>query len=156
MAAPKSFRKAFYGELDKGAAKPTFCHPKRKQDMEEEVKKMKRVLDGGDISSEHKMSFELRLKEREGRLDKINESEERSRKNFEEDKDYWVKRRNELKETIRDAMPSRTDVKERRVNPHKVIKDEKEGGLGQVKTEFIVLSRLMGEDSNVSFLQRGR
>jgi hypothetical protein len=28
------------------------------------------------------------------------------------------------------------------------------GGLGEVKREFIVISRALGEESNVSFLQR--
>ena len=64
-----------------------------------------------------------------------------------------MKRRNDLGEEIAGTMPSRDDIRKRRVNPHKIIRQEK-GGFEEKKKEYIVISRLMGEDSNVSFLQR--
>ena len=154
MAAPKSFRKAFFDpKLDKGASKPVFCYPKRKQDLEEEVAKMEKTLDGGNINKEHEMTYRLRHKERKERLDAIHEAEDNAHKNFDQDKDYWVKRREDLKEEIRNTMPTRADIQKRRVNPHKIIKTEK-SGFEEKKKEFIVISRLMDEDSNISFLQR--
>ena len=50
-------------------------------------------------------------------------------------------------------MHSRMDAEKRRVNPHRVANAEK-GGLGAMKKEYIVISRALGEESNVSFLQR--
>ena len=154
MAAPKSYKR-FYDStgVDKGASKPIFCYPERKKRFEEETQGMRRLLDSGNINSEHKMSYELRVKEREKRLESMNSAEGKARESFEQDKDYWVKRRNDLGEEIAGTMPSRDDIRKRRVNPHKIIRQEK-GGFEEKKKEYIVISRLMGEDSNVSFLQR--
>ena len=154
MAAPKSYKR-FYDSngVDKGASKPIFCYPERKKRFEEETQSMRRQLESGNINSEHKMSFELRVKEREKRLDSMNSAADKARKEFEQDKDYWVERRKKLAEEIAGTMPTRDDVRKRRVNPHKIIKQEK-SGFEDKKKEYIVISRLMGEDSNVSFLQR--
>ena len=143
----------FWGPHDKGAAKPAFCYPQRIQALKEEVRRMERNLEMGYISAERKMAYEARLKERKQRLDSINESIERTQKIINNNKDFWVRRRRELADLIRNAMPSRKDVEKRRVNPYRVAKMEKEG-LGEVKKEFIVISRALGEESNISFLQR--
>jgi hypothetical protein len=145
--------KQFYGPVDKGSNKPAFCYPQRKQNMEEEVRSMERALDMGVVTGDRRMQFEASLRQKKDRLDAIGESTENAKKLFEKDKDQWVNRRKELAEEISNGMPSRKDVKDRRVNPHRVLKDEK-SGLGEKKKEFIVLSRLMEEESNVSFLQR--
>jgi len=154
MAAPKSYRR-FYDDkgVDKGASKPIFCYPERKKRFEEETTSMRKLLESGNINAEHKMSYELRIKEREKRLESMNSAEENARKVFDEDKDYWVDRRKKLAEEITGTMPSRDDIRKRRVNPHKIIRQEK-SGFEDKKKEYIVISRLMGEDSNVSFLQR--
>ena len=143
----------FFGEVDKGSAKPSFCYPKRKQDLEEEISKMERNLEIGNVGEENRMSYKLKVDKKRERLTKINESEENSKKLFNQDKDAWIERRNKLKEEISSGLPTRADVKKRHVNPHKIARMEKEG-FGVKKQEYIVLSRLAEEDSNVSFLQK--
>jgi hypothetical protein len=149
----------FWGPHDKGAAKPAFCYPGRIQDLQEEVSKMERNLEMGWVSPERKMAYEMRLRQRKERLDSIKEHSERVQNIISKDKDWWVRRRSELGETIRNAMPRRKDIAQRRVNPFKVMKMEKEGiggkpSLGELKKEYIVISRALGEESNISFLER--
>jgi gas vesicle protein len=143
----------FYGPLDKGSAKPSFCYPKRKEALKEEVEKMERVLDSGHIAKEHEMEARVTLKTKKDRLKAIDSQEGEARKLFNENKDKWMERRTTLAEEIRETMPTEENVRKRRVNPHKVLVTEK-SGLEDKKKEFIVLSRLAGEDSNVRFLQK--
>jgi hypothetical protein len=143
----------WWGPHDKGAAKPAFCYQRRVDNLREEVRSMERNLDMGYVSAERKMAYETRLKERKTRLDSIDAETSRVRKSLGKNKDYWVERRKELGEQIASAMPSRNDVEKRRVNPYKVAKMEKEG-LGDMKKEYIVISRALGEESNISFLER--
>jgi hypothetical protein len=147
--------KEFYGPLDKGSAKPSFCYPQRKASMEEDIRKMERALESGYISKEREMEAKIRLRTKKERLDKINEQEETARKLFTANKDVLIKRREELAEDIRSAMPSRDSVNKRITNPFTVLKREK-GGLEEKKKEYIVLSRLAGEESNVTFLQKDK
>ena len=143
----------FYGELDKGAAKPSFCYPGRKTELEDEIGSMKRAIENGHVSPDKKMSVEVDLRKREERLDKLNGQESAARTLFNENKDKWLERRTTLAEEIAEATPTRADKKKGIVNPHRVLMAEK-GGLQDKKTEFIVLSRLAGEESNVGFLQK--
>lgn len=144
----------FYGPLDKGAARPSFCYPKRKEDLNEEIRSMERAIASGYVAPDKKISLEMDLSKRKERLDKLNEQESAARKLFNENKDKWLERRSALAEEIGNAMPSRSDVKKKIVNPHRILKQEKQAGLQEKKTEYIVLSRLAEEESNVSFLQR--
>jgi hypothetical protein len=147
-----SFRD-FYGSLDKGAARPAFCYPKRKEELVEEIKSMKRAIENGHVAADKVMDLKMDLRKREGRLDKLNEEESAARKLFNENKDKWLERRTKLAEEISEATPTRGDKKKKVVNPHRVLMAEK-SGLQEKKTEYIVISRLAGEESNVSFLVR--
>jgi hypothetical protein len=143
----------FYGPLDKGSAKPSFCYPKKKENLKEEISKIKSVLDNGYVSKERVMEMKIKMKEKKERLDKINEQEKEAKKLFEENKDAWMKRREVIGEEIKENTPTKKDVRERRVSPHLVLRKEKTG-LEDKKREYIVISRLAGEESNVSFLQK--
>lgn len=143
----------FYGPLDKGSAKPSFCYPKRKESLKEEVEKLERVLALGHIAREHEMEAKVTLKTKKDRLKDIDAQEGDAKKLFNDNKDQWMKRRAELAEEIRETMPALSDTKKRRVNPHKVIQREK-SGFEDKKKEYIVLSRLAGEESNISYLQK--
>ena len=151
-ASDKDYR-TWWGEVDKGAAKPAFCYPQRVDNLREEVRSMERNLERGYVSAERKMAYESRMKERKERLEKIEANTKRVKQTIGKDKDYWANRRKELGEKIRSAMPSRSDVRKRRVNPYKIAKMEKEG-LGEMKKEYIVISRALGEESNIAFLER--
>ena len=146
--------KLFYGPHDKGAARPSFCYPQRMDKLEEEVRSMRRSLEMGFVTAERKMAFEAKLKQREERLDSLKANTERVQKIIDKDRDAWHRRRKELAEIIREATPSHKDIEKRRVNPFRELRKEKEGGLGEIKKEYIVISRALGEESNVSFLQR--
>jgi hypothetical protein len=143
----------FYGPMDKGSAKPSFCYPKRKEALEDEVSKTEKALENGYIAKEREMEARITLKTKKKRLDDINTQESDAKKIFAENPDFFIKRRAELAKDIRSAMPTRNDVSKRRVNPFKVLQTEK-SGLEEKKREFVILSRLAGEDSNTSFLQR--
>ena len=150
---PHSMRR-FFMPIDKGSAKPAFCYGRRKRDLEEEVNGMERALEMGHVSSEKKIKYKRDLAEKHYRLEQIKECGENARKIVEEDKDYWVKRREKCAEAIRDATPSRKDVKQRVVNPHAVLRREKREGLEEIKREYQIISRALGEESNISFLQK--
>lgn len=145
----------FYGPLDKGAARPSFCYPKRKDELAEEVRSMERAMASGYVAPDKKMSLEIDLNKRKERLDKLNEQEDKARKIFEADKDEWMNRRKELAKEITAETPTRDDVTKRKVNPHRTLQKEK-GGLQDKKTEYIVISRLAGEESNVSYLRKDK
>lgn len=145
--------KMFWGPLDKGANKPSFCYPDREQVLKNEVADMERNLAMGYVSQDRRLAFESTLKAKKERIDGLAANTRRVRNMVNDNKDAWAKRRDELGKEIRNAMPSRKDVEKRRVNPHRVAKAEM-GGLGALKKEFIVISRALGEESNVSFLQR--
>lgn len=143
----------FYGPMDKGAARPSFCYPKRREALEETVKSMERAIASGYVTEDKRMGLEVELRKRKEHLDKLNEQESAARKLFEENKDKWLERRTKLAEEITAATPTRSEKQKKIVNPHRVLQKEK-GGLQDMKTEYIVLSRLAGEESNTSFLQK--
>jgi hypothetical protein len=149
----RSTYRDFYGPLDKGSAKPSFCYPKRKEALQEEVEKMQKAIENGYIAKEREMEAKVTLRTKKDRLDKINEQESAARKLYEENKDSWNKRRTTLAEEISESTPKLSDVKKRRVNPFTTLKKEK-SGLEDKKLEYMVISRLAGEESNISFLQR--
>jgi hypothetical protein len=149
----RSTYRDFYGPLDKGSAKPSFCYPRRKEALKEEVSKIERVIQSGHVAKEHEMELQITLKTKKDRLKGLDAQEGEANKLFKENKDAWMKRREELATEISESMPKASDVRKRKVNPFKVLKAEK-SGLEDKKKEYIVLSRLAGEDSNVSFLQK--
>jgi hypothetical protein len=145
--------KIFWGPHDKGAAKPSFCYSKRNEDLAEEITKMERTLAMGYVSPERKMVFESKLKAKKDRLEGLNANTERVRGIVNKNREGWQRRREELGKYIAENEPTRKDVEKKRVNPYRVAKME-QGELGRAKKEYIVISRALGEESNVSFLQR--
>lgn len=144
----------FFTPVDKGSARPAFCHPKRKADFEEGIKSMEKKLEHDMVDSSRKMAQELNLKERKERLDQLNHNFENAKKIIAENPDAWAKRRKELAKEIKSGLPTRKDVREHRVNPFANLKREKEGGLEAKKREYTIISRAMAEESNTSFLQQ--
>ena len=157
---PRTYRQ-FYGALDKKTVngkevysnKPAFCYPSRIQKMGEDIDGMQKALDLGHVPPDHRMEFEHVMKQRKARHEEILEQRESAVKSFQEDPVYWESRYKELKKVIQDGMPSRKDVKEKRVNPHSVLKREKEG-LEEAKREFMVIGKLIGKETNLDFLRR--
>jgi len=148
----------FFRPVDKGSSRPAFCLPTQIERYQEDVSKMERAVELGQIQPERKMAFEQKLKQKKERLDLLLDSKDNAKKIINEDPDYWAGRRTELAEEIKAATPSRKDIKRRHVNPHKVIRMEKDG-LERKKQEYIIISRAMRTaghdvDSDVSFLER--
>jgi len=156
--------KQFFNPIDKGAAKPAFCYPRRAQGLREEAVTMKRNLDSGMVSAEQKMSYELKLKKINERVSLIDESFENAKQIIDKDPDRWKNRRETLAEEIKERTPSRDQKQKRRVNPHSILRDEKVGGNGKIaleklKREYTIISRAFQargdyEESNHSFLQK--
>jgi hypothetical protein len=146
--------KAFYGPLDKGSVKPSFCYPAQKEALREEIKGMEKALKDGYVAETRVLKVKQDLRTKQERLDKITEQEANAQKLFKDNKDACLKRRDELKEQIANALPTTKDVDKRRVNPHRIFADEKQKGLGKLKTEYQILSHLADEESNTKFLQR--
>jgi len=145
--------KMFWGPLDKGANKPSFCYPDREQVLKNDVKDMEKNLAMGYVSQDRRLAFESTLKTKRERIEGLDANTQRVRNMVNDNKDAWAKRRTDIAKEIAAGMPSRKDVEKHRVNPHRVAKAEM-GGLGALKKEYIVISRALGEESNVSFLQR--
>jgi len=150
---PRSIHR-FFTAIDKGSARPAFCYPKKKEYFEEEVRRMEKTLASNMVHPERRMAYEHQLNEHKKRLDEIHESFDNAQKIVAEDPDGWAKRREELAEQIKEGVPSRKDVKERRVNPFANLRREKVEGLEDIKNEYRIISRAMGEESNVGFLQK--
>jgi len=150
----KSGIKSFYGPLDKGSAKPSFCYPAQKEALREEVRQMEKSLNDGYVAPTRVLKVKQDLKVRKERLDKLNEQEANANKLFKDNKDACMKRRDELKEIIAQGLPTTKDVEKRRVNPRRLFEQEKAKGFGQLKKEFQILSHLADEESNTKYLQR--
>ena len=152
-------KKTFFMPVDRGSARPAFCYPKHREFMSDEVNSMQKALDNGMVAPDRRMQVEHDLIKHRERLDQINESWDNAEKVIKANPDYWAARREQLASEISDAVPSRKDVKERRVNPHKNLNLEKQGGLEEKKNEFRIISRAMqaagmDAESNVAFLQK--
>jgi len=160
----KDYRNFYHPVLDKGAHKPAFLYHGNVDDLKEEIRKGERALDMGFITPERKLTFKANVDKRKARLREIEDHGKEVRKAVQQNKDYWAKRYNELGEEIANRTPSKTAVRERRVNPHTRLKDEK--GLGprtpgrpkrplhDVKREYQVVGGILGEETNVGFLQK--
>ena len=149
----KEDHKMFWGPLDKDANKPSFCYPDRERVLRDEVKEMEQSLAMGYVSQDRQLGFEVKLKAKKDRLDGLDANTQRVRSMVNGNKDAWAERRKDIAKQIAAGMPSRKDVEKRRVNPHRIAKAEM-GGLGALKKEYIIISRALGEESNVSLLQR--
>lgn len=159
-----NIRKKFFKPIDGKSSKPVFCYPQRTEILREEVRGMENALKGDYVTAERRMAYELNLKEQKQRLAKIDDSFENAKRVINEDKDGWSKRRDDLAASIAEQTPTRKDYHEKRVNPHKVLRHEKQGAKGgppleSLKREYTIISRALqaaGEDaeSNHSFLQK--
>jgi len=148
----------FFTAVDKGSSRPAFCLPSQIERYREDVGKMEKAIEMGQVQPERKLAFEQKYKQKKGRLDQLEENQDNAKKIISSDPDYWSKRREELAGEIRAATPSRRDIKKRHVNPHKIIRMEKDG-LERKKQEYIIISRAMRTaghdvDSDISFLER--
>lgn len=150
---PMSIRR-FFLPVDKGASKPAFCYAKKMEFLKEDADVMEKNLDNGNVAAERRLEYKARLAKVKARVDQVFESKENAKKIIAENPDKWRDRRKELAEKISAGMPSRKDVKDRRVNPHANLRREKQEGLEKMKQEYKIISRALGEESNVSFLQR--
>ena len=145
--------KDFFGKYDKNATKPGWTYTNRVAALETEVKSGEKALKDGHVGPQRIMEFTADLENKKERLSSIHESHHKAKIALRENPDAFNKRRVELGKIISEAMPSKTDVEKRRANPHRIAQLEK-SGLGALKTEFQIISRLMGENSNVGYLQR--
>jgi len=146
--------KAFYGPLDKGSAKPSFCYPTQKEELRKEIDRMERSLSDGYVAENRRLKVRSDIKMKKERLDGIEAQEADARKLFKANEHACIERRNELAEIIKNRMPAAKDVEKKKVNPHRIYQDEKRGGFGKLKQEYQILSHLAGEESNTHFLQR--
>lgn len=144
----------FFLPVDKGAARPAFCYSKKREFIKEEMQSMEKNLENGNVASDRRLEYKMRLKQVSDRVDQINESTENAKKIISENPDKWRERREELAQKIADGMPTRKDVKDKRVNPHANLRREKKEGLEKLKNEYRIISRALGEESNISFLQK--
>lgn len=151
----------FYTDTDRESTKPAFCYGQRKRFLQEEVDGMRRQIEMGLVDPAKRIAVEYEMRQKEQRLAEINESCDNARAVIEADPEGWLKKHRELGEEIAGRMPSRKDVRERRVNPRTVLKNEKAGGLEQKKRAYQVLGRALKEanieaESNVAFLERDK
>jgi hypothetical protein len=145
--------RAFFGPQDKGSAKPSFCYPRAKDSLKEDIRSIENALDNGYYAPNKKLSLQADLRTKKKKLDAINEQETSAKRLFDDNKDACIQRRTALQEEIRESIPTEKEVKKRHVNPFRNYEKEQKG-LKEKKLEYIVLSHLAGEESNTSFLQK--
>ena len=156
----------FFNPVDKGSAKPAFCYPRRAQGLREELSQMERALKEGQVDPERKMAYELKAKQIRERMVEIDDSFKNAKTIIDKDPDAWKTRRDNLGNEIEERTPSRDDVRKRRVNPHAILRQEKQGSgdkkpLEQLKREYTIISRAFQargdfEEANHSFLQKDK
>ena len=151
----------FYGTHDKGSKFPAWTSPKRVEELSDQAKAYKEALDKNQVSSDMRPQVENKYKMISERLGSIVNSWDETQKFVNENEDKLNKRRKELAKEIGDLTPPRQMEKEHRVNPHTVLRREKEPDekgltLDDKKSEYILISRALGEESNVGFLQKER
>ena len=145
--------KAFIGEVSKGSARPAFCNPGGINKMAEVVSDMRRNLAEGNVDSSQREQYKMNLRKHEERLSEIQSEKDNAKKLYAEDQEYYDKRVEQLKKDIRAAVPSKTEIKDKMINPHTVLKNEL-AGLRDKKLEYQVLQHIREDDSNISYLQR--
>jgi len=142
--------------------KPAFLYRNRVQNLKEEIERAQKALDEGLIPGTERAKYKMQLKMRADRLKAIEDGQVKAETYLKDDPDYWEKRRETLAKYIKEQTPSKQAVKERRVNPHQILKKEKTEGdeklgvknFGEAKREFIVLSRILDSDSDIRALQK--
>jgi hypothetical protein len=150
----------FFTAVDEGSSKPSFCYPSKRQMFSEEVESLQKAVDGGFIEESRKMEAQHRLNQRRARLDEIEKCRENAVKIINKDVDGWKKEYSRLAEEISNGMPTRKDVKDKRVNPFSNLKREKQGGLESAKRDYQIIGRALTEatgehhETNVGFLQK--
>jgi len=145
--------KQFIGDVSKGSARPAFCNPGGIARMQETVSAMRSNLEQGNVAPHQREQYKINLKKHEDRVSAINEEKDNAKKLYQADQEYWDKRADQLKKEISDATPSKTEVKDRTVNPHTVLKNEM-AGLRDKKLEFQTIQYLREDDPNISYIQR--
>jgi hypothetical protein len=156
----------FFKEIDKGSAKPAFCYPRRTQALKEEHASMKRNLDRDMVSPERRMAYEQKMNQLGKRVGEIDASFEAAKEIIEKSKDGWKTRRDNLAQKIADQTPTRDDERKKKVNPHAILRREKQGERGEEpleksKRDYTIISRAFQasgeyEEANHSFLQRDK
>ena len=145
--------RAFFGPQDVGSVKPSFCYPRAKDSLKEDIRSIENALDNGYYAPDKKLRLQADLKTKKKKLDSLNEQETNAKRLFDDNKDACMQRREALKDEIRESIPTEKEVKKRHVNPFRNLEKEQKG-LKEKKLEYIVLSHLAGEESNTSFLQK--
>lgn len=146
----------FFMPVDKGSNKPAFCYPKRIDALREEVKTMRKNLENNNLTGDRVVSYRQKVEAREKRLAEIEASRTNADELVKTSGKELEERRAYLAEFISENTYTREDEAKGRVNPFRNLKKEKEEGLEAAKKEYIIISRALGEESNVSFLQKDK
>ena len=156
----------FFKPVDKGSSKPAFCYPRRAEALKEELSHMKNSLKRDMVTPERRMIYEQKMKQLEGRVREIDDSFSHAKEIIEKEKDGWATRRKNLAEKITEMTPTRDEKRKRIVNPHAVLRREKQGEKGeipleQIKRDYTIISRAFQaagdyEEANHSFLQKDK
>lgn len=156
----------FFKDIDKGSSKPAFCYPRRAQALQEDLDSMNKNLKAGMVSPDRKMIYERKRDELANKVSEIRGSFESAKELIAKNKDGWKSRRDNLADEIKEATPTRHDVRNRAVNPHTILRQEKQGLKGEQplerkKRDFTIISRAFQaageyEEANHSFLQKDK
>lgn len=156
--APRDINR-FFTKIDAGSSRPAFCMPRHIAEIKGDVEAMRNNMDQGFVPTDQRMRYNQKYKELRDRYDQLVNSQENAAAIIKEDPDGWAERRKELASEISAGMPTEEAIAKRKVNPHKVLRDEKERGLERKKQEFIIISKAMQSagyeaESNIESLQR--
>jgi len=152
----------FFQPIDKGSSKPSWYYTAQVEEEQDWIRMAERQLKEQLVPTEKIAELKQQLSIRKGKFEKIMLSKDAANSHVKIDKDKAAKRHQELEETIKQSMFSRDEMfhRDQHGQRHRTVDPREEADRGQFRNrlikEYKVLGRLLGENTNIEQLRRGR
>lgn len=165
---PKRSMRQFFFPHDKGSGRPAFCYPENISSLKEDTEKLEKLIQSRMIHPSHELEAKDRLRQLKGRLKEIEKQQHEVKTEMSKNREFFTSRREELAVLIREHTPSKSQRKLKKVSGREIYAREKglkgklpallHGGetftLEEAKREFMMLSKALGEDSDISHVEK--
>ena len=152
----------YFNPIDKGSSKPAWYYSAQIDEEKEWIRRAERELKEQTIPMEKIAELKVQLKVRKDKYEEIMKSKDASEKLVNTDKDKAFKRHTELEEIIKESMFTRDEMhyRDKHGRRHRTVdpREEAERGIhrNHLIKEYTILGRLLGENTNIEALRRGR
>jgi len=152
----------YFKEIDKGSSMPSWVYEPHIEEEQEFIRRSERELKEQTVPVERMPELKMQLKVRKDKLEKVMQSKDEAYKIVNSDKDKALKRHKELEEKITDSMFSRDEMHYRDTHGrrHRTVNPRDEADRGQHRNalikEYRILGHVLGENTNVEALRKGR